>query len=163
VERDRDRGAGRIEAQPSWEVRRMREGRTGRELEQVDAERDRQLQLEARARQQRREESSGGDGGSVILRHPPSAGGAVMSPMAAQAAADEQALAAAKDRLDRSLRAVDAAEQRALRLLKRRLNREGRAGEFQAMSEPVKQRHEQLRAGHRADYQRIRSRILGTP
>jgi hypothetical protein len=84
-----------------------------------------------------------------------------MSPMASQAAADERALADAKGRLDRSLRAVNAAEQRTLRSLKRRLNREGRAGEFDALSRPVRDRHERLRGGHLLDYQRVRSRILG--
>jgi hypothetical protein len=164
VERDRDRGAGRAEDQQSWELRRMKQDRTGRSFDRVDADRDRQLQLEALARQgQRAPVGKGPDDGSVILSHPPGAAGIMISPMAAQAAADERALARARDRLDRSLRAVGAAEQRALRSLKRRLNREGRAGEFEAQSEPVRLRYERLRTGHNADFQRVRARIVGTP
>jgi len=172
VERDRDRGAGRIVDEQTWETQRLREDRDvrlrrlhpRREFERLDEERDRRLQLDARAR--------GGPGpiiepgradGSVILREPPSAGGAVMSPMASQAAADERALAAAKETLDRSLRGVNVAEQRALRTLRRRLNREGKAGEFEPQAAPLRERYEQLRAGHRGDYERTRARVLGRP
>ena len=86
-----------------------------------------------------------------------------MSAMALQAAADERALGAAKDKLDRSLRGVNVAEQRSLRNLRRRLNREGRPAEFERLATPVREQHERLRAGHRGDYERVRSRILGRP
>ena len=169
VERDRDRGAERIEDDARWELRRLRDYRipVRREFERVDEERDRRLRIEARERRADRAERAARDdyrlGESVILSRPPAAGGVVMSPMAAQAAADERALADAKEKLDRSLRGVSAAEQRSLRSLKRRLNREGRGGEFDTLSVPVRQRHERLRAGHRGDYERVRSRILGRP
>ena len=172
VERDRDRGAGRIVDEQTWETQRLQEDRDvrlrrlrpRREFDRLDEERDRRLQIDARAR--------GGPGpvlepgradGSVILSEPPSAGGAVMSPMAAQAAADERALGAARETLDRSLRGVNVAEQRALRTLRRRLNREGKAGEFEAQAGPVRDRFERLREGHRQDYDRTRTRILGRP
>jgi hypothetical protein len=166
VERDRDRGAGRILDEPTWELDRLRDDRPPgrREFRRISDERDRRLQLDARERQARRGLlESGRLDESVILSRPPSAGDAVMSPVAAQAAADERALADAKDRLDRSVRAVNAAEQRSLRSLQRRLNREGRAADFDALSRPVRERHERLRAGHRQDYQRVRSRVLGRP
>lgn len=170
VERDRDRAAGRIVEDPVWETRRLREDREARaggvrprrEFDRVEEVRDRQLQLDARSR---RNDPSlvEPDRGSVILRGPPGAAGAVMSPMAAQAAADERALVAAKEKLERSLRGVNAAEQRTLRNLRRRLNRDGRAGEFERDAAPVRDRYEQLRAGHRADFERFRSRVLGRP
>lgn len=172
VERDRDRGTGRIVSEPAWETDRLRERRDvrlgrlrpRREFEKLDEERDRRLRLDERARHQRRPLLEPDRAyGSTILSEPPGAPGAIMSPMAAQAAADERALSEAKDRLERSLRGVNAAEQRALRSLRRRLNRDDRAGEYEQQSAPVRQRHEQLRAGHRADYERTRSRILGRP
>ena len=164
VERDRDRGAGRVEEQPSCELRRLRDARAParREFERIDEETDRRLRVEARRREAWRTPIlDDRSGESVILSRPPGAPGVVMSPMAAQAAADERALAEAKEKLDRSLRAVNAAEQRALRSLRRRLNREGRVAEFESLSGIVRERHERLRAGHRVDYQRTRSRILG--
>jgi hypothetical protein len=172
VERDRDRGAGRIEDDSTWELRRLREERDvrlhraapRRDFERLDEERDRRLQLDALQRRDARPLlAPGRSDESAVLSRPPEAGGAVMSPTASQAAADEQALAAAKDKLDRSLRAVDAAEQRSLRMLKRRLNREGQAAAFDAQSAPVRDYHQRLRTGHVADYQRVRSRILGQP
>ena len=172
VERDRDRAAGRIIDEPTWEANRLREGgdarfgrlRPRREFERLDEERDRRLRLDDRARRARPPLLEPDRAyGSVILGRPPGAPGAVTSPMASQAAADERALADAGEKLQRSLRGVNAAEQRALRTLRRRLTREGRAGEFEQQSAPVRQRHEQLRAGHRADYERTRSRILGRP
>jgi hypothetical protein len=170
VERDRDRSAGRIVDDSTWELHRIRERaderlgrlRERRDFERLDEERDRQLQLEARSRRSAQSLIEG-DGGSVILSEPPGAGGVVLSPMAAQAEADERALAAAKDKLERSLRGVNVAEQRSLRTLRRRLNREGRAGEFEQRAAPVRAQHETLRAGHRGDYERTRSRILGRP
>jgi hypothetical protein len=169
VERDRDRAAGRIVDEPTWETRRQQERRDVRmgrlrkpgRFEEFDEERDRRLQLDARARQADRDgRAAATRDGSVILGRPPS-GGTLASPLAAQAAADERMLSEAKETLDRMLRAVNAAEQRALRALRRRLNREGRAGEFDAQSASVRERYERLRAAHRADYERIRSRILG--
>jgi hypothetical protein len=169
VERDRDRGAGRIVDEPTWESRRFQERRDvrlgrlrpRREFERLEEEQDRRLQIEALERRQ--SGGAAGAGDSVILSRPPGAGGVVMSPMAAQAAADERALEEAADKLRRSLRAVGVAEQRSLRALRRRLTLEGRAGEFGEQSAAVRERHERLRAGHRADYQRVRSRILGRP
>jgi len=169
VERDRDRGAGRIVDRSAWELQRLGEDRDvrlgrlrpRREFERLDEENDRRHQIDDDARRAGRPEGTGPDGGSVILSNPPAAGGAILSPMAAQAAADERTLADAKDRLSRNVRAVNVAEQRALRSLRRRLNREGRAGEFEAQAESVKERHEQLRAGHRGDYERLRARVLG--
>ena len=172
VERDRDRGAGRIVDEQAWETQRMAEDRDvrlgrlrqQREFDRLGEERDRRLQLDARAR--------GGPGpvleparndGSVILGEPPGAPGAVMSPMASQAAADEQALSRAKEKLDTSLRAVNVAEQRTLRTLRRRLTREGRPGEFESRSASVREQYERLRAGHQADYDHTRARILGRP
>lgn len=172
VERDRDRGAGRVVDEPTWETGRLRDQRDvrlgrlrpRRELERLDEERDRRLQLDERARRGQRPLLEPDRAyGSVILSEPPGAPGVVMSPIASQAAADERMLGEAKDKLDRSLRGVNSAEQRALRTLRRRLTREGRAGEFEQQSAPLRQRHEQLRAGHRADYERTRSRILGRP
>jgi hypothetical protein len=168
VERDRDRAAGRIVDEQTWEVGRQQERRDVRMgrlrkpggFEAFDEERDRRLQLDARARRADAARAAAGDDGSVILRRPPT-GGTLASPLAAQAAADERALSEAKETLDRMLRAVNAAEQRALRTLRRRLNREGRAGEFEAQGVPVRERYERLRAAHRADYERTRSRILG--
>src|SRR5512132_3262096 len=82
VEHDRDRGAGRVEDQQTWELRRMREDRARRSFEQVNAERDRQLQIEALQRQAGRTPvGKGPEGGSVILSHAPEAAGIMMSPM----------------------------------------------------------------------------------
>jgi hypothetical protein len=168
VGRDRDRGAGRIVDEPTWETSRLQEDRDvrlgrlepRRDFDRFDEERDRRLQLDARGRAVA--PSAARTEGSVILSQPPAASdGAVISSMASQVAADEQALADARDQLDRSLRAVNVAEQRALRLLRRRLTREGRPGEFEQLSGPIRQRHELLRAGHVADYERVRRRILG--
>src|SRR5829696_2586165 len=57
VEQDRDRGAGRIEDDQAWELRRLREDRytqrrrrPGRDLERLDEERERRLRLDAAAR-----------------------------------------------------------------------------------------------------------------
>jgi hypothetical protein len=172
VERDRDRAAGRIVDDQTWESRRLQENRDvrlgrarpRREFERLEEERDRRLQLEARARREDFDAAGAdGPGDSVILSRPAGAGGTILSPMAAQAAADERALAEAKEKLEWSLRAVSIAEQRALRALRRRLNRQGRAGEFDERSAAVRERHERLRAGHRGDYQRVRWRILGRP
>ena len=169
IERDSDRGAGRIIDQQTWELRRLRDDREAqrlrlgprRDLARLEEERERSRQLDAAARRQSDTGSSGRSGRSVILGEPPEARGTVLSPAAAQAAADERSLAEAKEKFERSLRAVNAAEGRALRSLKRRLNREGRAAEFERRSASVYTRHEQLRAGHRADFQRTRARILG--
>jgi hypothetical protein len=169
VERDRDRGAGRIVDEQTWETGRMAEDRDVRlgrlrEFERLDEERDRRLQLDAAAR--------GGPGpvleagrnsGSVVLSRPAAAPGAVMSPVASQAAADERALAQAKEKLDYALRATNVAEQRELRMLRRRLTREGRPGDFGARAAPVRDQYERLRAGHQADYDNTRARILGRP
>jgi hypothetical protein len=172
VERDRDRGAGRIVDEQTWETQRIQEDRDvrlgrlrpRREFDRLDEERDRRLQLDARARGEPGVVlGPTGGRGSVILGRPPEAPGAVVSPMASQAAADERALAEAKDKLDYSLRAVDVAEQRALRTLRRRLTREGRRGEFEAQAGPVREQYQRLRAGHQADYENTRSRILGRP
>lgn len=171
VERDSDRGAGRIVDQGTWELRRMRDDRetrhlrlgSRRNLERSDEERERTRQLDAQLRRESAIDEPGRAGRSVILGQSPAAHGVVISPAAAQAAADEQSLAEAKEKLEQALRAVNAAEGRALRLLKRRLNRERRVADFERRSAPVRERHEQLRAGHRADLQRVRSRILGRP
>ena len=168
VERDRDRGAGRVVDEQAWEARRQEERRDvgmGRvraptEFERFDQERERRLLLEARSRRAERDAGARRGDGSVILREP-SAGGTPFSPMAEQAAADERAMAEARDKRDRMVRAVNAAEQRALRGLRRRLNREGRAADFGAESAALRQRYERLRTGHRADFERTRSRILG--
>src|SRR6476620_5932941 len=61
VERERDRGAGRIVDQPTYDLDRIREradvvaGRIPdrREFERLDEERDRQLQIEKKARETR--------------------------------------------------------------------------------------------------------------
>ena len=169
VERDRDRGAGRVVDPSTWELQRLGEDRDvrlgrlrpRREFDRLDEENDRRRQIDAAARGGRPRDGTGPAGDSVILSNPPAAGGAIMSPMASQAAADERALADAKDQLSRNVRAVNVAEQRALRSLRRRLNREGRAGEFEAQAGPIRERHEQLRAGHRGDYERLRARVLG--
>jgi hypothetical protein len=172
VERDRDRGAGRIVDEQTWETRRLQEDRDvrlgrlrgRREFERLDEERDRRLQMDAAARGGPRPVlESGRNNGSVILSRPAEAPAAVMSPMASQAAADERALAAAKDKLDYSLRATNVAEQRELRMLRRRLTREGRPGEFEAQAAPVREQYDRLRAGHQADYDNTRARILGRP
>ena len=168
VERDRDRAAGRIVDEQAWEVRRQQERRDVRMgrlrkpggFEAFDEERDRRLQLDARARRADTARAAAGDDGSVILSRPPT-GATLASPLAAQAAADERALSEAEETLDRMLRAVNAAEQRALRTLRRRLNREGRAEEFEAQGSPLRERYERIRTAHRADYERTRSRILG--
>src|SRR5215207_232021 len=73
VERDRDRGAGRIVDRSTWELQRL------------DEERDRRHQIDDAARRAGRPEGTGPDGGSAILSNPPAAGGAILSPMAAQA------------------------------------------------------------------------------
>ena len=170
VERHRDRGAGRIVDRSTWELQRLGEDRDvrlrrlrpRREFERLDEESDRRHQLDAAARRAGHPEPGvGPDGGSVILSNPPAAAGAIMSPMASQAAADERTLADARDRLFRNVRAVNVAEQRALRSLRRRLNREGRAGEFEVQALSIRERHERLRAGHRADHERLRARVLG--
>ena len=170
VEHDRDRGAGRIVDEQTWETSRLQEDRDvrlgrlepRRDFDKFDEERDRRLRLDAAAQRGRPLTATAGPDGSVILDQRSSASaGVVVSPMAAQAAADEQALADAKDRLDRSLRAVNVAEERSLRMLRRRLTREGKPGEFDQQSVPIRQRHELLRAGHVADYEKVRARILG--
>jgi len=170
VERDRDRGAGRIVDRSTWDLQRLNENRDvrlrrlrpRREFERLDDENDRRHQIDAVARRAgRSDDRIGPTGGSVILSNPPAAGGAIMSPMASQAAADERTLADAKDQLFRNVRAVNVAEQRALRSLRRRLNRDSRAREFDAKAAPIRERHEQLRAGHRGDYERLRARVLG--
>ena len=168
VERDRDRAAGRVVDDQQWETRRQqdrRDVRTGRlrepgRFEQFDEERERQLLLDARARRAGRAAAKTRDEGSVILREPPQAG-TNFSPAAEQAAADERALSEARDKLDRMTRAVNAAERRSLRSLRRRLTLEGRPDDFAAESAAVRQRHGRLRTGHRADFDRTRSRILG--
>ena len=170
VERDRDRGAGRIVDRSTWELQRLAEDRDvrlrrlrpRREFDRLDEENDRRRQIDAATRRAGRpDEGTGPAGESVILSNTPAAGGAIMSPMASQAAADERTLADAKDRLSRNVRAVNVAEQRALRSLRRRLNREGRAGECEGQAGPIRERHEQLRAGHRGDHERLRARVLG--
>ena len=170
VERDRDRGAGRVVDRATWELQRLAEDRDvrlkrlrpRREFERLGEENDRRHQIDKLARETERDaDAAGRTGGSVILSNPPAAGGANMSPMASQAAADERTLADAADRLSRNPRAVNVAEQRALRSLRRRLNREGRPGDFEAEAGQIRERHEQLRTGHRGDYERLRARVLG--
>lgn len=169
VERDRDRGDGRVVDRPTWEVRRLREAgdvrlervRPRREFERLDEERDRRTRLDSLWRGRRTPPDGERGGQSVILNESPGAAGAVMSAMALQAAADERTLAQAKEDFERSVRAVDVAEQRSLRTLRRRLNRERRGAEFDSEAASVRGRYERLRAAHRANYGRIRSRILG--
>jgi hypothetical protein len=174
VEPERDRGAGRIVDQPTYELDRIRErsdvlaGRIPdrREFERLDEERDRQLRIEAKARQNRPprlgEAARAPQDGSVIVREPPTQFGSIgPSPLASVVAREQRELAEAKETLDRSLRAADAAESRELRNLKRRLNREGRPDAYDAERGPIERRYENLRAGYRRGYDQIRSRIVG--
>ena len=172
VERERDRGAGRIEDRPTWELQRLRDQqdvragrlREPREFERLDEERDRELRFEAKARRPVRlgEAAGGAEDESVILRQQQVRRGSVgPSPLATVVAVEQRELAEAKETLDRALRAVDAAEGRAVRALRRRLNREGRPEQFEDERQTIIRRREGLRAGHRRAYERVRERIVG--
>ena len=172
VQREGDRGAGRIEDRPTWQMRRYQEDRDERfgllrprrEFELLDEERDRQLRIEAKARRAPRlgEAASGPDRGSILLQQPvPRAGSVGPSPLAVVVAREQRELAEAKATLDRSLRAVDAAEGRDLRALKRRLNREGRADLYDAERQPIERQYESQRAAHRRAFEQVRARIVG--
>jgi hypothetical protein len=170
VERDRDRGAGRIVDDSTWEAQRFEErrdvrlgrARPRRPFDTFDEDRDRELQIEAEARRRARIPTRGIGAAGVIAEHPSSsAGGAGLPSLAAVVASDQRRLAEAKQTMERSLRAVDAAEARELRLLRRRLTREGKAADYDAQRRPVEQRYEELRDGHRRTYNQLRDRILG--
>ena len=171
VERDRDRGAGRIVDDWTWEAQRMEERRDvrlgraqpRRPFDRFDEDRDRELQIERNARRQDRRTPRGiGASDSTILSRPPaSGGGAGLPTLAAVVAKDQRDLAEAKETLGRSLRAIEAAEARELRLLRRRLTREGRAAEYDHERQAVEQRYEQTRASHQAVYDAVRTRIRG--
>jgi len=172
VERDRDRGAGRVVDRATWQVQRaeeVRDVRLGRAkarrpFDRFDEDRDRELQIESIARRKDGRPSGGiGAAGSVILNQQgTSGGGAGLPSLAAIVAKDQRDLAEAKEMLDRSLRAVDAAEARELRLLRRRLTREGKAEDYNAERRPVEQRFDRLRAKHQQAYETIQRRILGS-
>src|SRR5690349_11806158 len=76
VERDRDRGAGRIVDEPAWETSRIQEDRDvrlgrlepRRDFDRFDEERDRRLRLDARSRAAA--PSGVRADGSVILSQP---------------------------------------------------------------------------------------------
>jgi hypothetical protein len=174
VGRDRDRGAGRIVDDATWETQRLQERRDvrlgrlrpRRGFERFDEERDRELQIEAAARRNDRAAPRGlgtsDPAASAILSRPPtSGGGAGLPSLAAVVARDQRELAAARETLERSLRGVDAAEARELRLLRRRLNREGRANRYEAEREQVQGRYNGVRADHQREYEKVRSRITG--
>jgi hypothetical protein len=165
VERDRDRGAGRVVDDATWETQRLQERRDerfgilepSRGYQRIDEERERELAIERRARREQRQTRGLGTSAadqSAILGQP-SAG---LPTMAAVVAQDLRALADAQETLARSLRAVDVAEARELRLLNRRLTRESRPEDDEAR-EQVRQRFEALRARHRAAYEAVRQRI----
>jgi hypothetical protein len=169
VERDRDRGAGRIVDEPTWQVQRQRERadvRLGRlkprrEFERFDEERDRDLQIEAAARHTIADGGATEDPSAILRQRPIRGGGAGISPLAAVVAREQRELAEAKQTLERSLRAVDVAHSRALRMLRRRLTREGRPEQYDAERPVVDRRFESLRAAHQRVYDQVRSRILG--
>ena len=170
VERDRDRGAGRIVDDATWETQRLEERRDvrlgrltpRREFDRFDEERDRELQLQASARRHERGPARGlgvsAADQSAILSRPPTTG---LPTLAGVVARDQRELAEAKQTLERSLRAVDAAEARELRLLRRRLNRDGRSERFDIERGPIEQRFGRLRTGYRQAYDKVRSRITG--
>ena len=172
VERDRDRGAGSVVDRATWQVQRaeeVRDVRLGRAkarrpFDRFDEDRDRELQIESIARRKDGRPSGGiGAAGSVIVNgQGTTGGGAGLPTLAAVVANDQRDLADAKEKLDRSLRAVDAAEARELRLLRRRLTREGKAETYDAERVPVEQRFNRLRAEHQRAYDTIRRRILGS-
>jgi hypothetical protein len=172
VERDRDRGAGRVVDRPTWDARRteeVRDVRLGRakprrSFDRFEEDRDRELQIESMARRQEGQPSLGiGAAGSVILNQEGTTGGGAGLPtLAAVVAKDQRDLAEAKQTLDRSLRAVDAAEARELRLLRRRLTRERKPEAYDAERGPIEQRFDRLRAEHQRVYDTTRSRILGS-
>jgi hypothetical protein len=174
VERDRDRGAGRVVDRPTWEAQRFEERRDvrlgraepRRAFDRFEEDRDRQLQIESMARRQQGQPSRGiGAAGSVVLNQQgtkgTTGGGAGLPTLAAVVAKDQRDLAEAKETLDRSLRAVDAAEARELRLLRRRLTRERKAERYDVERAPIAERFDRLRAEHRQVYDTIRRRILG--
>jgi hypothetical protein len=170
VEKDRDRGAGRIVDDATWETLRFQERRDvhlgrltpRRDFDRFDEERDRELQIEAKARRDQGDEEAPTEEESLILRQRQiRGGGAGLSPLAAVVAREQRELAEAKETLQRSLRAVDNAEARSLRLLRRRLTREGRPEQFEVEKQAVQKRFESLRAGHRRVYEQVRARITG--
>ena len=175
VERERDRGVGRVEDESTWLLRR-REVRHDIELgrlkplrpfEEFDEERERERQLDRQAqaagRAPRLGEAARAEDRSVVLRQPTVRGGSVgPSPLATVVAREQRELAEAREAMERSVRAVDAAEARALRALRRRLNREGRPQAYESESRAVRRRHEELREGHRVAYERVRTRIVGS-
>jgi hypothetical protein len=174
VERERDRGAGRIVDQPTYDLERVREradvvaGRVPgrREFERLDEERDRQLRIEQKAREGRPprlgEAARPPRDGSVVLREQPTRSGPIgPSPLAAVVAREQRELAEARQTLERSTRAADAAESRDLRALRRRLNLEGRPEAYDAERRPIEQHYDELRAGYQRAYDQVRSRIVG--
>jgi len=173
VERDRDRGAGRIVDDATWQAQRFEERRDVRRrraqpmraFDTFEEDRERESQIEAAARRAALPPMRGiGSTGSVILDHPAlSSDEAGLAAMAAVAAQDQRKLAEAKQTLERSLRAVDAAEARELRLLRRRLTREGKPGAYDVQRVPVEQRFEALRRDHRRAYDEIRQHLLDQP
>jgi hypothetical protein len=173
VERDRDRGAGRVVDDATWEAQRIEErrdvrlgrARPRRAFDRFDEDRDRERQIETNARRRQQAGARGiGATGSAILDQTPVAGpGLGLSTLAAVAAEDARELAEAKQTLDRALRAVDAAEARELRLLRRRLTREGQPDQYDVQRPPIEQWFERLRDQHRQAFHRTRQRIRGNP
>jgi hypothetical protein len=173
VERDRDRGSGRVVDRATWQVQRaeeVRDVRLGRAeprsaFDRFEEDRDRELQIESIARRKAGQPPRGiGAADSVIVNEQGTTGGGAGLPtLAAVVAKDQRDLADAKEKLDRSLRAVDAAEARELRLLRRRLTREGKAETYDAERVPVEQRFNRLRAEHERAYDTIRRPIVGSP
>jgi hypothetical protein len=173
VERERDRGAGRIVDQPTYDLDRIRErsavvaGRIPerREFERLDEERDRQLQIEKKAWEGRPprlgEAARGPKDHSVVVGQQPIRSSVGPSPLATVVAREQRELAEAKQTLDRSTRAADAAESRDLRALRRRLNIQGRTQAYDAERQPIEQHYDDLRAGYRRAYDEVRWRIIG--
>ena len=133
-----------------------------REFQRFDEQRDRELQIEAKARRPRAGEEEPANEQSAILRQRQIRGAAGPSPLAVVVAREQRELAEAKQTLQRSLRAVDAAEARELRLLRRRLTREGRPQQYDAERQAVQTRFESLRSRHRQAYEQVRARLRGS-
>ena len=155
VERARDRGAGRIVDQQTWELDRVRDAREGRrEFEVVEEHRDRTLRLERRDREQPRERAARDQVRSDVRRE--------VLPLAPHLD-DQRALRDAKRAVIRRFNELSAAEAKELAALRKKFSSDKDAARLREAEGAARRRYETERERALDDYVRTRDRLLGLP
>lgn len=164
VEAARDRGAGRIVDEHTWEIERLEADRRrrylpGGEIRRFDEERDRELRIERRERKSAKAEQATKDEASIV--RDTMAARAGLSPLALQVYEDERTLAATRAELRQTITALEVAEARELKRMHAKLKREDRQDEWPAMEKKIRADYARWRQEAEEEHDRVIGRVLG--